>query len=50
VPAQLQRALGGQELALVLDSIGGPVVTDLAHQLRFGGKVVSFLNVSICAT
>lgn len=34
--------LGGQELALVLDSIGGPVVTALAHRLRFGGKVVSF--------
>ena len=40
--AQLQRVLGGQELALVLDSIGGPVVTNLAHRLRFGGKVVSF--------
>jgi trans-2-enoyl-CoA reductase len=42
LPAQLQRVLGGQELALVLDSIGGPVVTNLAHRLRFGGKVVSF--------
>jgi NADPH:quinone reductase-like Zn-dependent oxidoreductase len=42
VPCQLQRVLGGQELALVLDSIGGPVVTHLAHRLRFGGKVVSF--------
>jgi trans-2-enoyl-CoA reductase len=42
LPAQLQRALGGQELALVLDSIGGPAVTTLAHRLRFGGKVVSF--------
>jgi NADPH:quinone reductase-like Zn-dependent oxidoreductase len=40
--AQLQRVLGGQELALVLDSIGGPVVTELAHRLRCGGKVVSF--------
>jgi NADPH:quinone reductase-like Zn-dependent oxidoreductase len=40
--AELQRVLGGQELALVLDSIGGPVVTNLAHRLRFGGKVVSF--------
>jgi len=26
----------------VLDSIGGPAVTNLAHRLRFGGKVVSF--------
>jgi NADPH:quinone reductase-like Zn-dependent oxidoreductase len=42
LPAQLQRVLGGQELALVLDSIGGPVVATLAHRLRFGGKVVSF--------
>jgi len=42
LPAQLQRALGGRELALVLDSIGGPVVSNLAHRLRFGGKVVSF--------
>jgi NADPH:quinone reductase-like Zn-dependent oxidoreductase len=42
LPAQLQRVLGGQELALVLDSIGGPVVTHLAHRLRFAGKVVSF--------
>jgi NADPH:quinone reductase-like Zn-dependent oxidoreductase len=42
LPAQVQRALGGQELALVLDSIGGPVVSNLAHRLRSGGKVVSF--------
>jgi NADPH:quinone reductase-like Zn-dependent oxidoreductase len=26
----------------VLDSVGGPVVTNLAHWLRFAGKVVSF--------
>jgi mitochondrial enoyl-[acyl-carrier protein] reductase / trans-2-enoyl-CoA reductase len=26
----------------VLDSIGGPAVAELAHHLRFGGKVVSF--------
>ena len=42
LPAELQRVLRGQELTLVLDSIGGPVVTNLAHRLRFGGKVVSF--------
>jgi NADPH:quinone reductase-like Zn-dependent oxidoreductase len=42
LPAQLEQALGGQELALVLDSIGGPVVAELAHKLRFGGKVVSY--------
>lgn len=39
---QLERALEGHELALVLDSIGGPAVAALAHRLRFGGKVVSF--------
>jgi NADPH:quinone reductase-like Zn-dependent oxidoreductase len=42
LPAQLQRVLGGQQLVLVLDSIGGPVVTELAHRLCDGGKVVSF--------
>jgi NADPH:quinone reductase-like Zn-dependent oxidoreductase len=42
LPAQLEQALGGQELALVLDAVGGPVVAELAHKLRFGGKVVSF--------
>jgi NADPH:quinone reductase-like Zn-dependent oxidoreductase len=42
LPGQLERALEGQELALVLDSIGGPAVAELAHLLRFGGKVVSF--------
>ena len=42
LPEQLEGALEGHELALVLDSIGGPAVTELAHRLRFGGKVVSF--------
>jgi NADPH:quinone reductase-like Zn-dependent oxidoreductase len=42
LPGQLERALEGDELALVLDSIGGPAVADLAHRLRVGGKVVSF--------
>ena len=42
LPGQLERALEGRELALVLDSIGGPAVAELAHHLRFGGKVVSF--------
>jgi NADPH:quinone reductase-like Zn-dependent oxidoreductase len=26
----------------VLDSVGGPNIAELAHHLRFGGKVVSF--------
>jgi trans-2-enoyl-CoA reductase len=38
----LERTLEGQELALVLDSIGGQAVAELAHHRRFGGKVVSF--------
>jgi NADPH:quinone reductase-like Zn-dependent oxidoreductase len=42
LPEQLERALEGQQLALVLDSLGGPAVAELAHLLRFGGKVVSF--------
>jgi NADPH:quinone reductase-like Zn-dependent oxidoreductase len=42
LPGQLEQALEGHELALVLDSIGGPSVAELAHRLRFGGKVVSF--------
>jgi NADPH:quinone reductase-like Zn-dependent oxidoreductase len=42
LPRQLEQALEGRDLALVLDSIGGPAVAELAHRLRFGGKVVSF--------
>jgi NADPH:quinone reductase-like Zn-dependent oxidoreductase len=38
----VEQALEGHELALVLDSVGGPAVAELAHRLRFGGKVVSF--------
>jgi NADPH:quinone reductase-like Zn-dependent oxidoreductase len=39
---RLQDALDGNELALVLDSVGGPAVAELAHHLRFGGKVVTY--------
>jgi len=42
LPEQLERALEGHELALVLDSVGGPAVAELAPRLRFGGKVVSY--------
>ncbi len=42
LPLMLDAAIGDQQLAIVLDSVGGPVVTELAHRLRFGGKVVSF--------
>jgi NADPH:quinone reductase-like Zn-dependent oxidoreductase len=41
-PARLRSALDGRTLALVLDSVGGPAVTELAHHLRPGGKVVSY--------
>ncbi len=39
---RLQDALGDTELALVLDSVGGPAVAELAHHLRYGGKVVTY--------
>jgi NADPH:quinone reductase-like Zn-dependent oxidoreductase len=42
LPEQLQHALGGNELALVLDSVGGPAIAELAHHLRYGGKVVTY--------
>lgn len=42
LPSRLDRALDGRQLALVLDSVGGPAVAELAHRLRYGGKVVSF--------
>jgi NADPH:quinone reductase-like Zn-dependent oxidoreductase len=38
LPAQVQRVLGGRELALVLDSIGGPVVTKLATPASVRGQ------------
>jgi len=38
----LQDALGGNELALVLDSVGGPAIAELAHHLRYGGKVATY--------
>ena len=42
LPERLQDALGGNELALVLDSVGGPAIAELAHHLRYGGKVVTY--------
>jgi NADPH:quinone reductase-like Zn-dependent oxidoreductase len=42
LPKQLQDALGGNELALVLDSVGGPAIAELAHHLRYGGKLVTY--------
>lgn len=40
------EALDGARLSLVLDATGGTVVGDLAHALKFGGKVVSYAVVS----
>jgi NADPH:quinone reductase-like Zn-dependent oxidoreductase len=42
LPARLQDALAGNELALVLDSVGGPAIAELAHHLRYGGSVVTY--------
>jgi NADPH:quinone reductase-like Zn-dependent oxidoreductase len=42
LPKRLQDALGGNELALVLDSVGGPAIAELAHHLRYGGNVVTY--------
>src|SRR6476660_43539 len=42
LPERLRDALGGNELALVLDSVGGSAIAELAHHLRYGGKVVTY--------
>jgi trans-2-enoyl-CoA reductase len=39
---QISKALAGAELSLVLDQLGGPAVTELAHFLKFGGSAVSY--------
>src|ERR1700755_890467 len=39
--SNLAQALGGTELDLVVDSIGGRAARELAHHLRFGGTLVS---------
>jgi NADPH:quinone reductase-like Zn-dependent oxidoreductase len=43
---RISSVLGGAQLSLVLDATGGPVVAELAHALKFGGKVVSYAFVS----
>jgi NADPH:quinone reductase-like Zn-dependent oxidoreductase len=42
LPVRLEDALAGHQLALVLDSVGGPAITELAHHLRYAGKVVTY--------
>jgi NADPH:quinone reductase-like Zn-dependent oxidoreductase len=44
--ARIATALNGSQLSLVLDATGGPVVAELAHALKFGGKVVNYAFVS----
>ncbi len=43
---QLAAALGNDQISLVLDAVGGDVVTDLAHRLVFGGTIVSYGGMS----
>jgi NADPH:quinone reductase-like Zn-dependent oxidoreductase len=43
---QLAKALGGDQISLLLDAIGGEVVTELAQSLVFGGTVVSYGGMS----
>jgi NADPH:quinone reductase-like Zn-dependent oxidoreductase len=43
---QLAAALGNDQISLVLDAVGGDVVTELAHSLVFGGPIVSYGGMS----
>jgi len=43
---QLAAALGNDQISLVLDAVGGDVVTELAHSLVFGGTIVSYGGMS----
>jgi NADPH:quinone reductase-like Zn-dependent oxidoreductase len=42
----IAAALGDNKLGLVLDALGGSVVGELAHGLRFGGKSVNYAVLS----
>jgi mitochondrial enoyl-[acyl-carrier protein] reductase / trans-2-enoyl-CoA reductase len=44
--SQLAQALGGAELDLVVDSIGGSPTRELVHHLRFGGTIVTYAFLS----
>jgi mitochondrial enoyl-[acyl-carrier protein] reductase / trans-2-enoyl-CoA reductase len=44
--ANLTQALGGTELDIVVDSIGGRATRNLVHHLRFGGTLVSYAFLS----
>jgi NADPH:quinone reductase-like Zn-dependent oxidoreductase len=43
---QIAAALGNDRISLLLDAVGGDVVTELAHWLVFGGTVVSYGGMS----
>jgi len=43
---QVAKALGGDQISLLLDAIGGNTVTELAHSVVFGGTVVSYGGMS----
>jgi trans-2-enoyl-CoA reductase len=44
--SNLAQSLSGAELDIVVDSVGGRAARELAHQLRFGGTVVSYAVLS----
>jgi mitochondrial enoyl-[acyl-carrier protein] reductase / trans-2-enoyl-CoA reductase len=44
--SKLAQALGGTELDIVVDSIGGRAARELVHRLRFGGTLVSYAFLS----
>ena len=44
--SKLAQALGGTELDLIVDSVGGPTTRKLVQHLRFGGTVVSYAYLS----
>jgi NADPH:quinone reductase-like Zn-dependent oxidoreductase len=46
LPKEIEDALGGQALSLVLDPVGGEPVGILAGSLRIGGVVTAYGNQS----
>jgi NADPH:quinone reductase-like Zn-dependent oxidoreductase len=44
--SNLAQSLGGAELDIVVDSIGGTATRQLVHHLRFGGTLVSYAVLS----
>src|ERR1700758_784640 len=44
--SKLAQSLGGTELDIVVDSIGGHATRQLVHHLRFGGTLVSYAALS----